>query len=308
MVKDSARKRAVRNAASLSGSKYTTALREVEDAQRYRPPAAAHQGHRLHLHRERGKAASLRSSYTGEDHTAAMAGVKSRGDLGLDSCTPRQQEFRALLALALLNKGRIVPAGMQWECSTFSAYDPVISSREDELVVTAARAPDNMTAWILPRRSPGWPVRVPGLRLESLLTSGHETYVLRHMPTGGRLVITSSPTGEVSPDAERSASGRDYLTVDDELTSREIEALSLAPAMTGDARRLLAGLVTRYTLEDPAGQWATSWDGTPWTVREISERNAFPSEKASSEGCGGRVTTGNCCGPAIPTLKISPRP
>ncbi|MFI1280210.1 hypothetical protein ACH4U5_05505 [Streptomyces sp. NPDC020858] len=40
-------------------------------------------------------------------------------------------------------------------------------------------------------------------------------------------------------------------------------ALSLVPAMTGDARRLLAGLVTRYTLEDPAGQWATSWDGDP---------------------------------------------
>lgn len=262
MVKDSARKRAVRNAASLSGSKYTTALRELED-QRHRSPSAVHQGSRQQLHRERRRAASLRSSYTGEDHTAAMAGVKSRGDLGLDSTTPRQQEFRALLALALLNKGRIAPAGIQWECSTFSAYDPVMSSREDELVVTAARAPDNMTAWILPRRSPGWPVRVPGLRLESVFTADHETYVLRHMPTGGRLVITSSPTGEMPPDAEHSASGRDYLTVADDLTSREIEALSTVPTMTGDAKRLLAGLVTRYTLEDPVGRWATSWDGDP---------------------------------------------
>ncbi|MFI7287493.1 hypothetical protein ACIBRY_12750 [Streptomyces anulatus] len=205
----------------------------------------------------------MRSSYTGESLAAAMAGIKDRGDLGLDSSSPQQQEFRALLALALLNKGRIVPAGMAWECSTFSAYDPVISPRDNELIVTAARAPDNITAWILPTRSSGGPVRVPGLRLESVPVAEHETYVMRHMPTGARLVVTSSPTGEVPPTTERGIPGRDYLTLDDELTPREVEALSLIPTMASDAGRLLAGLVSRYTLEDPAGQWATSWDWDP---------------------------------------------
>lgn len=272
MVKNSARKRAVRNAASSSGSKYTSALRELEEAERHKASSDVIRQHRRHLHRERHKAALLRMSYTGESHAAAMAGIKDGGDLGLDSPNPRQQEFRALLALALLNKGRITPAGMQWECSTLSAYDPVISSRENELAITAARAPGNMTAWILPKRGPVWPLRVPGLRLESIITSQHETYVLRHMPTDARLVVTSSPTGVVPPETERSTPDRDYLAIDDELTPRETEALSLVPSMTADARRLVAGLVPRYTMEDPAGHWATSWDGDP--LRRMADRTA----------------------------------
>ena len=262
MVHNSARKRDVRAAAALSGSKYTVALRELEKAERHQSHSRVTQQSRMRVNGKR-EAAALRSGYTGESRIAAEAGVKGRGDLGLDSSNIEQQKFRALLALALLNKGRIAPAGMDWQCSTFSAYDPIISSREDELLVVDSRAPDNVTGWLLPTGSPGGPVRVPGLRLEAVDESDHATYVMRHIPTGARFIVTSGPTSDVPPDAHCTTPWRDHLTVRDELTPAEVEALGLIPKMTDAAGRLLAGLITRYTLEDPAGQWATSWDWDP---------------------------------------------
>ncbi|MFD4879314.1 hypothetical protein ACFWOB_38990 [Streptomyces sp. NPDC058420] len=207
-------------------------------------------------------AAHRRKTYTGERVEAALAGIGRKNDIGLDACSPVQRSFRAFFALGLFNDG---PAGARpgaWGYTRLSAYDPVVSPRWDELVVIAERAPDNVVGWLVPKQNRGM-LCVPGLRLAAMSTRDWGTFYLRHEPTGARLVVTGRRAGPLRDDERRSGSWRDALLEGEPLSGAERRAMGSVPSMTPDAEVLLAGLVTRYAMEDRREKWATSWSWDP---------------------------------------------
>ncbi|MER8187184.1 hypothetical protein [Kitasatospora sp. NPDC094015] len=221
---------------------------------------------------QRERAAHTRKAYTNESFEAALAGLGRKNDPGLDSCLPGQRAFRALFALGLFNEGLPAAPQAQWGYSVLSAYDPVMSPRWRELVVIAERAPDNVTQWLLPDSNRE---RLPGLRLEGCNEDAGRTYVMRHEPTGARLVVTSRASGRTDRNVVDRTRWRESLMVGEELTSAERRKLDSIPPMTPEAEVLLAGLVTRFTLVDPGREWATDWSADP--LRRGGSRRTDPN-------------------------------
>lgn len=206
---------------------------------------------------------ALRAQYTGESKAAARSSISNDTRwLGLDHCSDNQRAFRALLALALFNGNVYTGPTARWNYSVVASYDPVMSPRQDQLVMIAERAPENVATRLL--ATEGIDSRgVPGLRHEaSYSCHGRSSLCLRHLPTGALLTITGDLAGCRRGNKRSQAPLHPYLTVDHDINPHERRALAAVPPMSADTARLLAGLVSRYNLVDRRGRWATSlsWD------------------------------------------------
>ncbi|MGV9357715.1 hypothetical protein [Streptomyces misionensis] len=197
----------------------------------------------------RKSAARNRALYTGEKPAAAQAGIPRDHSIGLDTCCPEQCEFRALMALGYLNYGVDYDGPAGWYLSVLSSYTITVSPRFDRTVIITD-VPHNVAGRLL--RGPAGGGGLPGLRIEEY--RGHESYILRHMPTGAQLVITANSSGKpVGTQKDPHIHG---LTTSVPLTDAEKEELARVPGMTAEARRLLAGIFSRITTQDPYGGWA----------------------------------------------------
>ncbi|MGV9317570.1 hypothetical protein [Streptomyces sp. NPDC003660] len=197
----------------------------------------------------RKSAARVRASYTGENLTAAEAGIPRDHSIGLDACRPEQMDLRALCAYGYLNHGTDYDGPAGWGLAILSSYTIKVSPRFDHMTVIT-NVPHNVAGRLL--RGPGGRSGLPGLRIEA--HHGHGNYILRHLPTGARLVVTPSPSGK--PVGAQRDSYIDALTTDVPLTSTEERQLADVPHMTSAARRLLAGMFSRITVRDPDDRWA----------------------------------------------------
>lgn len=208
----------------------------------------------------RRRAAQIRRRYTGEKDTAARAGVGRDGSHGLDECSPAQAQLRSLIALGFLNSTH---SDLGWSLSVLSAYTTTVSPRYDRLVLVAD-APTNVAEHLVPndRGNPG----LPGLRHDLYLFNERAeddyniTHVLRHLPTGGRIVVTDHPAGKVTGEPRETVRTRLMLPVDVQLRPAEEALLRAAPPMSASTRTLLAAVFCRRSTRDPAGGWALgSW-------------------------------------------------
>ncbi|MER7873203.1 hypothetical protein ABTY63_06500 [Streptomyces solisilvae] len=218
----------------------------------------------------------LRVQYTGESNAAARSAISSdTHGLGLDHCSEDQRAFRALLALALFNGNVYSGPTAKWNYAVVASYDPVMSPRQDELVMVAERAPENVATRLLATEG-GGSRGVPGLRHEvSYTCHGQRSLCLRHLPTGALLMITGDPAGCRRGKKRSRGPLHPYLTVDHGLTAHERRVLAAVPPISVDATTLLAGLVSRYNLVDRRGHWATSLSWDP-LERSGTERRREP--------------------------------
>jgi hypothetical protein len=206
----------------------------------------------------------MRQKYTREKIAAAQAGIGRDGSHGLDACSPAQAELRSLFALGFLNGGE-GPRHLGWSIAILSAYTMTVSPRYDRLVLIA-NASTNVAEYLVPdRHGDGG---IPGLRLEENLNLG--THVLRHLPTGGQIVVTDDAHGKVvTGDGKWPLTTWGMAPIDVPLQERESRLLRRAPQISADARRLLAAIVSRISTRDPARTWALGhWYGDPLNREE----------------------------------------
>jgi hypothetical protein len=119
----------------------------------------------------------------------------------------------------------------------------------DHLAVVCC-TPYNAVCWLVPD---GRAVRVPGLRLQEQIGG---TYLLRHLVCGTSMSVTAQPSTRPDP-GDRYGNGRDRLWSTTPVTSAEWDLLESLPSVTPAAEALLAGLLVRLCLRDPAAGWAT---------------------------------------------------
>lgn len=223
--------------------------------------------------------AKRRVQFTGERLEAARQGIARNKSLGLDDCTASQQEFRALLALGLFNTKRAKSAAAAWAIHYLTAYTIIVSPRWDRLVFIAD-APDNVTNYVT-RQENGisW---IPGMRLEARHRNGG--FVLRHIPTGAELVITSNRAGKADGKQEHHG-WHSWTSV--QLDDKDESLLAGIPSWGPDAQRILAGLAVRLSLRDPAGMWGIgNWF---WDPLQRKERNDRPRGEERSLLGGGDI-------------------
>ncbi|UUV32337.1 hypothetical protein NQK81_02465 [Amycolatopsis roodepoortensis] len=218
--------------------------------------------------RERQRMVADRAAYLGEDVDIAERGI-TPADPGIDGCSGPQRELRALLALHVFNKGpHAAPPGWR-DVHTVTAYSMTVSPRADELVIHT-NASDNLTNWLL-RTSEDF--GLPGLRLECRPTGS--TFRLIHVPTGGRMTITSAdePPRCTATRHDHGWRTDHWPATTVPLQQDERVALASLPPRTPDMTMLLAGVIVRLEARDPAGTWAIgSWwhdplGRTPWLGR-----------------------------------------
>ncbi|MEZ0112661.1 hypothetical protein ABH920_006684 [Catenulispora sp. EB89] len=218
----------------------------------------------------RQAAARDRGRYTGETIAAAYAGIPSgqraKGPdsdrLGLDRCSPAQLDLRARMALGVFNLDSLsrFENGLSWSANAITAYTLTVSPRFDELVLIT-RTPDNVAGRLVRGEAPG----LPGLRVVADDWNGVR---MRDIVTGSDVVVTSDQAGRVTETARTSDTV--FFSPDQRWSAgpqtprpREAERLATVPPMSHDTKRLLAGLLTRLNINDPAGTWSTGnwfWD------------------------------------------------
>lgn len=205
----------------------------------------------------RHTAAGIRACYTDETFRAAMAGVASDGNLGLDACNPAQAELRALLALHLFNVGAASVFPGHSFVFALSWYRITVSPRYNDLVLITDE-PYAVISYMVRQTQDVYFGELPGLRVESFDKSA-SAFRLRHLPTGASITVTANENGHLawttrSPAGHRS--GR-LANVDVPMSTCEKDVLSrLVQPTTPDARTLLAALVTRFSAVDAQGRWA----------------------------------------------------
>lgn len=233
--------------------------------------------------------AAERASYTREVATAAAHGVTRDLAFGLDACPPRQQQLRAVLALAIFNCGRRSAWPRQTPLHELSIYTFAISPRRDELVIIT-EAPHNIVGRLVPRdRLPEW--GLPGLRVKRESGNGAE---LVHLPTGARMTVTRDRAGRLDNDATPPT----RLWRDDHpLTKEECTVLKSLPAMSAQAQTLLGALTTRMSTKDPSGSWDIAMWFTDPSTAPASEVTGTPG------ACGAKATDGSWSGPPTRTRK-----
>ncbi|MFE2596263.1 hypothetical protein ACFXCZ_07110 [Streptomyces sp. NPDC059396] len=221
--------------------------------------------------------ARTRMQYLGEPRKAALDAVPRDGSLGLDTCSPEQSRFRALMALGLFNRpGPWQPAhGVgTWGLHTLVAYDIIASPRFNRLVLITD-VPHNVAPYLLPSSDGG--SSLPGLRLEEF--RGRHTYLARHLPTDAQLVITGNPSGTWAGKL-RPSPRWDFRSVNRPLTESERTRLDQVPDLSKEAEQLLAGLTCRIAARDAEGRWAIgNWFSDPlmrpgWLSNEGEDRYA----------------------------------
>lgn len=209
----------------------------------------------------------IRRTYTGEDKTAAGAGV-GRGDLGVTRCSSEQRRFRAALAVHLFNDdygaGPFSATGLH-SARAFLSYTMTLSPRYDELVCLVPGALENVLGRLM-SSSTDPDHRVPGLRLAA--AADYQVYYLVDLITGGRLTLakqSSYPSIAAIHGGGRSRSSspvREYPGLDTAISPAERAARAQVPSMRAEIEILLAALVACLDARDPAGNWAL---GMWWT-------------------------------------------
>ncbi|MDP9863473.1 hypothetical protein J2S55_002739 [Streptosporangium brasiliense] len=221
--------------------------------------------------------ARRRAQFTGECLDAARQGIGRGKTLGLDECTPTQQQFRALFALGFFNTSRTESTAAKWGIHYLSAYTITISPRWDRFVLIA-EAPDNVTNYVARSQSSlSW---FPGIRLEARY--GYGSFVLRHLPTQTNLVITDNRSGKTLG-KEGTCTRRSWIDLP--LDDRDEDLLAGIPRWSRDAQKLLAGLAARISLRDPDGKWAIGqcfWD--PLQRRKFDDRPRGDDRRLVGEG------------------------
>lgn len=202
-------------------------------------------------HSARRSMGHRRRLYTGEASGAAALGVsRDAHGIGLDDCTPAQRRLRFLLALGVFNQGHSQASPGDWAVAGITSYDLVLSPRFDHLVIVC-RTPYNAVCWLVPD---GRAVsRIPGLRMCEQIGG---TYLLRHLACGASMSVTAQTS--TPPDAsDLYGHGRSGLwSTHTTMTDSEWDVLESLPPTTPTAEVLLAGLLVRLCLKDPADGWA----------------------------------------------------
>lgn len=201
--------------------------------------------------------AGIRACYTAETLPAAMAGVASGGNLGLDSCNPAQAELRALLALHLFNVGAASVFPGHSFVFALSWYRITVSPRYNDLVLITDE-PDTVIGYMVRQIQDVYFGELPGLRVESYDESP-SGFRLRHLPTGATITVTADENGHLARATRCPAdyrSGR-FANVHVPMSTSENDVLNrLAQPTTPDVRTLLAALVARFSAVDAQGRWA----------------------------------------------------
>jgi len=223
-----------------------------------------------------------RAFFTGESPVQAASAVGNRITHALDSCSPGQHRFRALLALLELNAGRSFPPDpttkgavelstpAQWELGRWhvdlsgrpgTRYSP----RYNQFVVLTD-APAELMGVVLRSPDPADPRGVPGLRPLNAHPHG-QWFRFRHVPTGAVLRIELD---EPNQPPRRSVSG---YPLSWEIASRaaalsddEQRTLDAVPPMSDDAAQLISALFVRLTMNEPGVRWLDNHEpaGSPW--------------------------------------------
>lgn len=240
--------------------------------------------------------------HSSEPPWEARYGVRGKS-IGFDTDDRAQQRMRAQLALMLLNSGEspqeLVEAndnrGYLWR----DVYGLMVNS-----LVFSPRFNDLAVFSDMPGHFVGKIRNFPGIRFEHADLE-HDALVLKHLPTGANLSFRYWPNhrpGMREQCPEPTLVGKVHsLRQTLELEDKEKLALSCIPAMTEDAERLLAGLVSRLYLSSPTERWAVGaliddplrrprpkssafgftycWGyGRDWVVRWGGGRHAVPAE------------------------------
>ncbi|MEU0237343.1 hypothetical protein ABZ234_06590 [Nocardiopsis sp. NPDC006198] len=113
-----------------------------------------------------------------------------------------------------------------------------------------------------------------------------------HEPSGAKFAITGLSYWNAKEKPESIHKDESwwggYLSQGDALTEKEEEEISALPNMSNDARILLAGLTSRYSLRDPGKKWKIEWDSPPQKQsageREIWSRPDAVNRRLWGEG------------------------
>lgn len=238
----------------------------------------------------RRHAAKIRRLYTGERFPEALAGIARDGSHGLDACSPAQAELRYLMALGFLNtEDSERPLG--WNIAALSGYSMTVSPRYDRLVLIS-HTPGGVARRLVPDRQGAG--GLPGLRIEEsravsfyensrMGTSIAETHMLRHLPTGGQIVVTNHYAGTVAGEQESYIASRRMAPTSVPVQPEESALLRQTPRVSADARALLSGVVCRISTSDPAGNWALG----QWYYDPLSrEKRRFYRDSRTLTGAG----------------------
>ncbi|MGW2665143.1 hypothetical protein ACWCW7_29670 [Nocardia tengchongensis] len=240
--------------------------------------------------------------HSSEPPWEARCGVRGRL-IGFDTDDRAQQRMRAQLALMLLNSAEPPQELVEADDNRGHLWRDIYGLMVNSLVFSP-RFNDLAVFSDMPGHFVGKIHNFPGIRLERV-DWGHDALVLKHLPTGGNLSFRYWPNHrprmrERCP--QYTLLGKvDSLRQTPELEDEEKLALSCMPAMTEDAERLLAGLVSRLYLHSPTERWAVGaliddplrrprpkaspfgftycWGrGRDWVVRWGGGRHAVPAE------------------------------
>ncbi|MEJ8653609.1 hypothetical protein WKI65_37595 [Streptomyces sp. MS1.AVA.3] len=231
-------------------------------------------------HSTRRSLAARRRAYTGEDRTAAALGMpRSANSIGLDSCTPAQRRLRALWALGVFNDGVLQAWPGEWALYGITAYNIVVSPQHDHLAIITS-TPHNVVCWLTPNGNDTPGNNLPGLRLERQIA---DTYLLRHLPTGTTMSVTTQPDSQLAPRDNPALRDDRLWGIDKPLTEYERATFEELPPMAPATETLLAGLTVRLCLRDPNREWAI---GTWWRdpLKRPRERARFSTRRLWGSG------------------------
>ncbi|WP_164492560.1 hypothetical protein [Streptomyces sp. CNQ-509] len=203
-------------------------------------------------------------------------------DHGMDACEEGQLAFRSLVALGIFNRGDMGAPPAAWHLHPLTTYTITVSPRWNRLVFITG-APDNVMGYFVPGFGSA---EFPGMRL---ISAYEGTYVARHVPTGAEFVSTHRRSGtskkRLGPE-ENPLGFRSFKSIREPLVADEEQAIASIPTMARNARRLLAGLVTRLSSKDPRGRWAIgNWYNDPLRRSPSEERHdPFPERRLWGAG------------------------
>ncbi|MGW4394942.1 hypothetical protein ACWEHA_06590 [Amycolatopsis nivea] len=212
-----------------------------------------------------------RSAYTEEPHALAARAIPrqsqadSRARLGFDECTDAQRQFRAFLAIFLLNSpsvpqrfllddkaGSFVSSGV----SRLLSKPVLISAQYNDLSILTVMG-DHLLQCLADQEDSTH--GIPGLRPVTVEGDG-EALVLQHLPTGALLRFRYfdyfNPRQRTPP--WFIPTHWDRMQRSPTIGTQERGMIEAAPPIHEDAKVLLAGLVARITCWSGGEGWAVS--------------------------------------------------
>lgn len=241
---------------------------------------------------QRRRRRDVRRSFTREDKISAERGL-GRHCLGLDSCSPGQRRFRALLALHLFNRYEGMPGHVNvYSAHVFLSYTMIASPEHDRMVFIVPSAVRNAFGRLI--SSPyDLQLGMPGLRL--VVGDWSTTFHAIHLPTDARVVFASRSDFEPLSAVLRSGGNlteqqtRSFPFSDVPLSEDEQLSLDRIPPMTTEIETLLAALVVRISARDPRRTWDIgNWWGDP--LRRPQRGQSQKSRERFLWGSGDRWT------------------